>query len=188
VSKAVLDALRARFGAGILATSSHNGEDVALIKRDVLLDVARFLRDDPSMQFALPCYCTCIDYLGLEGLAPSAGTVPTGFASVSRGEGSGQAGARFAMVYELRSLSRGLRIRVKVPLQEDDMKVPTLSGLWPAFNWLERETYDMYGVAFEGHPDLRRIYMYEEFVGYPLRKDYPKEQRQPLVRREWSDE
>ena len=70
MSKAVLDALRAKFGAGILATSSHNGEDVALITRDVLLDVARFLRDDPSMQFALPCYCTCIDYLGLEGLQP----------------------------------------------------------------------------------------------------------------------
>ena len=114
--------------------------------------------------------------------------MPTGYASRTRGEGSGEAGARFAMVYELRSLSRGLRIRLKVPLQENDLVVPTLSGLWPAFNWLERETYDMYGVAFEGHPDLRRIYMYEEFVGYPLRKDYPKERRQPLVRREWSDE
>ena len=58
--------------------------------------------------------------------------------------------------------------------------------LWPAFNWLERESYDMYGVAFEGHPDLRRILMYEEFIGHPLRKDYPKEARQPLVRRDFS--
>ena len=70
----------------------------------------------------------------------------------------------------------------------NDLKLPTLSGLWAAFNWLERETYDMYGVAFEGHPDLRRIFMYDEFIGHPLRKDYPKERRQPLVRREWSDE
>jgi len=62
--------------------------------------------------------------------------------------------------------------------------VPSLAGLWPAFNWQERETYDMYGIKFDDHPDLRRIYLYEEFVGYPLRKDYPKEKRQPLVRRD----
>jgi len=62
--------------------------------------------------------------------------------------------------------------------------VPSLAEIWPAFNWQERETFDMYGIKFDGHPDLRRIYMYEEFVGYPLRKDYPKEKRQPLVRRD----
>ena len=56
--------------------------------------------------------------------------------------------------------------------------------MWPAFNWQERETFDMYGIKFEGHPDLRRVFLYEEFVGYPLRKDYPKEKRQPLVRRD----
>ena len=61
---------------------------------------------------------------------------------------------------------------------------PSLAELWPAFNWQERETFDMYGIRFDGHPDLRRIYLYEEFVGYPLRKDYPKEKRQPLVRRD----
>ena len=62
--------------------------------------------------------------------------------------------------------------------------MPSLAELWPAFNWQERETFDMYGIRFDGHPDLRRIYLYEEFVGYPLRKDYPKEKRQPLVRRD----
>ncbi|HTE56492.1 MAG TPA: NADH-quinone oxidoreductase subunit C [Kofleriaceae bacterium] len=188
MAKAVLDALRGKFGAGILATSSHHGEDVAIVTRGALVDIARYLRDDPAMAFALPCYCTCIDYLGLEGLQPSAGTVPTAYASRTRGEGSGAPGARFAVVYELRSLVHGQRIRLKVPLAEDDLVVPSLSGLWPAFNWLEREAYDMYGVSFEGHPDLRRIFMYEEFIGHPLRKDYPKERRQPLVRREWTDE
>ena len=67
---------------------------------------------------------------------------------------------------------------------EADARVPSLAELWPAFNWQERETFDMYGIHFDGHPDLRRVYMYDEFVGYPLRKDYPKEKRQPLVRRD----
>jgi NADH-quinone oxidoreductase subunit C len=115
------------------------------------------------MRFDMPLYCTCIDRLGDEG-------------------------ARFQMVYELRSLPHGQRVRLKVELDEADPSVPTLSELWPAFNWLERETFDMYGIQFKGHPDLRRIYMYDEFVGHPLRKDYPKDKRQPLVRREWSDE
>jgi NADH-quinone oxidoreductase subunit C len=67
---------------------------------------------------------------------------------------------------------------------EHDPRVPSLATLWPAFNWQERETFDMYGIKFDGHPDLRRIFLYDEFVGYPLRKDYPKEKRQPLVRRD----
>ena len=91
---------------------------------------------------------------------------------------------RFEVCYQLRSTVHKHRIRIKVRLDEDDVSCPTLSGLWPAFNWLERETYDMYGIQFEGHPDLRRIYLYDEFVGYPLRKDYPKDKRQPLARRD----
>jgi NADH:ubiquinone oxidoreductase subunit C len=92
---------------------------------------------------------------------------------------------RFEVCYQLRSLDaspsradqdRGHRARCRT--------CPSLTGLWPGFNWQERETFDMYGIRFEGHPDLRRIYLYEEFVGYPLRKDYPKEKRQPLVRRD----
>jgi hypothetical protein len=74
--------------------------------------------------------------------------------------------------------------RLKCAVPEHDARVPSLAALWPAFDWQERETFDMYGIKFDGHPDLRRIYLYEEFVGYPLRKDYPKEKRQPLVRRD----
>ena len=185
MATAVLDALRARFGGAVLATSTAHGDDVAVVKRESLHEVAAFLRDDPAMAFNYPCYCTCVDYLGMEMLTVSPTTplaVPSIPAALAEEE------PRFAMVYELRSLTHRHRIRLKVPLQEGDLKVPTLSDLWPAFNWLERETYDMYGVAFEGHPDLRRIFMYDEFIGHPLRKDYPKERRQPLVRREWSDE
>ena len=185
MATAVLDALRARFGGAILDSSNAYGDDVAVVKRESLREVAAFLKDDPAMAFNYPCYCTCVDYLGMEMLTVSP-TTPLAVPSIQAV--LPEEAPRFAMVYELRSLSHRTRIRLKVPLQENDLKVPTLSDLWPAFNWLERETYDMYGVAFEGHPDLRRIFMYDEFIGFPLRKDYPKERRQPLVRREWSDE
>ena len=68
-----------------------------------------------------------------------------------------------------------------MPLEEDDLVVPSLVPLWSGANWLEREAFDMYGVRFEGHPQLKRIYLYEQFEGHPLRKDYPKEKRQPLI-------
>ena len=185
MARKVLDALTARFGARILETSSAYGDDVAVVEREALVEVAGFLRDDPAMAFDLPCYCTCIDYLGMEMLTVSP-TTPLAVPSIPA-ELPAES-PRFAMVYELRSIKHRHRIRLKIPLRENDLKLPSLSGLWQAFNWLERETYDMYGVAFEGHPDLRRIFMYDEFIGHPLRKDYPKERRQPLVRREWSDE
>jgi NADH-quinone oxidoreductase subunit C len=185
MASVVLDALRGKFAGAILETSSDYGDDVAVIARESLHEVAAFLRDDPAMAFNYPCYCTCVDYLGMELLTVSP-TTPLAVPSIPAV--LPEEAPRFAMVYELRSLTHRTRIRLKVPLQEDDLKVPTLSDLWPAFNWLERETYDMYGVAFDGHPDLRRIFMYDEFIGFPLRKDYPKERRQPLVRREWTDE
>ncbi len=185
MASVVLDALRGKFAGAILETSSDYGDDVAVIARESLHEVAAFLRDDPAMAFNYPCYCTCVDYLGMELLTVSP-TTPLAVPSIPAV--LPEEAPRFAMVYELRSLTHRTRIRLKVPLQEDDLVVPTLSDLWPAFNWLERETYDMYGVAFDGHPDLRRIFMYDEFIGFPLRKDYPKERRQPLVRREWTDE
>jgi len=81
---------------------------------------------------------------------------------------------RFEVVYQL-------FLRVKVPVPEDDPVVPTASGVWKSANWAEREAWDMFGIRFAGHPDLRRILMYPEFEGHPLRKDYPVDKRQPLV-------
>jgi NADH-quinone oxidoreductase subunit C len=165
MAKKVLEVLTGKFGDAIPRTASEHGDEVAWVKRDRLLEVARFLRDDPGMAFDAPVFVTCIDLLGLD----TTGAAP-----------------RFELVYQLRSSRHRHRIRLKVSLAEEDLKAPSLSGLWVGFEWQERETYDMYGVVFENHPDLRRIYMYEEFVGYPLRKDYPKEKRQPLVRRDFT--
>ena len=100
---------------------------------------------------------------------------------------SAQAGRepRFEVVYQLYSIPLKHRLRVKVRVGEaaEDCWVPSVAALWYAANWGEREAWDMYGVRFEGHPDPRRILMYEEFVGHPLRKDYPQNARQPLIRR-----
>ena len=185
MSQKVLEALKAKFADAIVATASEYGDDVAVVKREKLVEIATYLRDDPAMAMNTVCFLTCVDYLGLEVLTVRP-TSPIAVPSVPATPVADR--PRFAMVYELRSLVHRHRVRLKVALDENDLVVPTLSGVWPAFNWLERECYDMYGVAFDGHTDLRRIYMYDEFIGHPLRKDYPKERRQPLVRREWSDE
>jgi NADH-quinone oxidoreductase subunit C len=164
VAQKVLDALVEHFGDAILSTrTERGGDDVAVVDREHLLELANFLRDDPAMAFDTPSYCTAIDWLG-RGKEP-----------------------RFEAVYGLRSNRHNHRIRIKVPLADGDATCPSLTPLWRGLNWPEREVYDMYGIVFEGHPDLRRILMYDEFVGHPLRKDYPKEKRQPLVRRDRSD-
>jgi len=80
---------------------------------------------------------------------------------------------RFEVVYNLYSISHNARIRLKVRVDEADPRVPTVTGVWPAANWYERETFDMFGILFDDHPDMRRIYMPPEFEHYPLRKDFP---------------
>jgi NADH-quinone oxidoreductase subunit C len=86
---------------------------------------------------------------------------------------------RFELVYLLLSVRHRLRVRVKVPLPGDDPHVPTVSWIWPAANWLEREVWDLFGIGFDGHPDLRRLLMPDDWEGHPLRKDYPVQVRMP---------
>jgi NADH-quinone oxidoreductase subunit C len=86
-----------------------------------------------------------------------------------------------AVDYQKYSIGKNHRLRLKVRVDEDDARVPTAVPIWPIANWLEREVWDMFGIRFEGHPDPRRLLMYEEFAGHPLRKDYPINRRQPLI-------
>ncbi len=81
----------------------------------------------------------------------------------------------------LYSLNNNARLRVKIPVSEDDCSIDSIWSLWKTANWYEREVWDLYGIKFKGHPDLRRILLYEEFKGHPLRKDYPINKRQPLI-------
>ncbi|RMH42177.1 MAG: NADH-quinone oxidoreductase subunit C [Deltaproteobacteria bacterium] len=163
MAQRVLDDLAARFGDAVQTRSEH-GDEIVVVSRDRLVDVATYLRDAPDLAFDAPVFATVIDWLG-QGKEP-----------------------RFEAVWGLRSSQHYHRIQIRVPLDEDDLRVPSLSGLWKGFGWPEREAFDMYGVRYDGHGDLRRILLYEEFVGHPLRKDYPKEKRQPLVRRDGANE
>jgi NADH-quinone oxidoreductase subunit C len=172
MAKQVLDALLAKLPAAIEKTESAYGDEVAWIKKDQLVAVATWLRDDPAMGFDSPVFVTVIDRLDWH---------PTGVPLATHWT---ESKPRFEVCYQLRSSVHRHRLRLKIAVLEQDGHCPSLAALWPAFEWQEREAFDMYGIRFDGHPDLRRIFLYEEFVGYPLRKDYPKEKRQPLVRRD----
>ncbi len=151
----LIDILRARFTDEIVDAHDRLGDETIVVGRESLLEICHALRDDPELAFDFLADLTAVDYLG---------RVP-----------------RFEVVMHFLSSSKGHRLRLKVPVEEQDCSLPSLSGLWKSANWLEREAYDMLGIRFDGHPDLRRILMYPEFEGHPLRKDYPHTRRQPLV-------
>jgi len=155
VAKIVLDRIRERFGDAVLETSSAQGDEVAVIAPDRWLDVASFARTDPACAMDHFIDLTCVDWP--------------------------KRAARFEVVLMLRSSTTGKRIRLKARVPETDPKIASVTGLWLGANWFEREAYDMFGVIFEGHPDLRRILLYDEFEGHPLRKDYDAAKTQPLV-------
>lgn len=117
-----------------------------VVDKDKIAEVCHFLRDDPKLRFNYLSDVCGVDYFPKD--------------------------PRFEVVYHLYSIPFKYRIRLKCRLNEGE-RVPTVVGIWKTANWHERETYDMYGIVFEGHPDLRRIYLSEEFEGYPMRKDYP---------------
>ena len=177
MAQKVLDALNATFGDAIEATAVQHGDEIAYIKASQLVSVATWLRDEPSMAFDAPVFVTAIDRMDWHGA-----TAPDGTALEL--DADGELLHRFEVCFQLRSSAHRYRIRLKVRASAAAPNVPSLAGLWSAFDWQERETFDMYGIIFEGHPDLRRIYLYDEFIGHPLRKDYPKDKRQPLVRRD----
>jgi NADH-quinone oxidoreductase subunit C len=117
------------------------------VSRDEVPALARALRDRPELAFDFLAELTAVDYWPKE--------------------------PRYEVVYVLVSLAHRLRLRMKVRVPADDPHVATVSGVWPAANWLEREVWDLFGIAFDGHPDPRRLLMPEDWQGYPLRKDYP---------------
>jgi len=178
------------FPQWVLATHRFRGDETVVLNREGLREVAGFLRDDPRMAFEFLMDLTCVDYLTFGKRLESEPTTSTPsplpyFMKPKRvaetWERSVDNGYRFEVVYHVYSLVRNHRLRVKVPVTEADPVVDSLTELWKSANWFEREVWDMFGIHFRGHPNLKRILMYEPFEGHPLRKDYPVNKRQPLI-------
>ena len=155
MSQAVVDRLDAQFGERVLETSDAFGDHEVRVALKDWAEVAQFMKDDADLQMDHFIDLTAVDYPERES-------------------------ARFDLVLMTRSSVTGARIRLRTHVKDGE-EPGTLSGIWSGANWAEREVWDMFGIKFKGHPDMRRILLYEEFVGHPLRKDYPIDKAQPLV-------
>jgi NADH-quinone oxidoreductase subunit C len=149
----VIQSIREKISSDVLGYHAYKGDDTLVVKREAIFKIMKILKEE--FQFEMLMDICAVDFLGQQ--------------------------PRFEVVYHLNSLSRKMRLRVKVPVDEGQ-EVESVVPLWPIANWLERETWDMMGIPFANHPDLRRILMYEGFVGHALRKDYPINRRQPMIK------
>ena len=185
---ALIESVSERFADALIDSHSYRGDDTVTVCRESLLEVARFVKEDPAFRMNLLVDLSAVDYSTF-GESPKSAFFSSSGVAVRPTSGiedeapwpGPPAGARFTVVYHFYSTTHKHRLRIVVPVEESDPRVDTVSPLWPGANWLEREVWDMYGIGFEGHPDLRRILMYEGFEGHPLRKDYPVDARQPLI-------
>jgi len=147
-------ALSAAFEDRLTSVTVALGEVTAVVPGERLAEVMRMLRDRPELRFEMLLDVCGVDYSAY-------------------GDGAWQ-GARFAAVYHLLSLSNNHRLRVRAFAADDDFPIlPSMVDVWPSANWFEREAFDLYGIVFEGHPDLRRLLTDYGFVGHPFRKDFP---------------
>lgn len=185
---ALIQAVEHRFADAVQASHAYRGDATVIVAREFLLDLARTLKEDPAFQMNFLMDLSAVDFSTF-GTKRSPGFFTSSGVAVKpapeipdRDPWPGPPGqARFVVVYHFFSLPLKHRLRVEVPVNDADAEIDSLSSLWAAANWLEREVWDMFGIRFRGHPNLKRILMYEEFVGHPLRKDYPVNKRQPLI-------
>ena len=152
----IADVLRSAVPGATIAEVASVDMPAIVIDREHLLDSLRVLRDDPALQFALLVDVTAVDYL------PAVPRFEVVYHLVCLGE-----------AYAIGAPAPARRLRVKVPVPGDEAWVASVTSVYPAAGWPEREVFDLFGIQFEGHPDLRRILMPDDWEGYPLRKDYP---------------
>jgi len=143
----IIEMIDKKFPEQVAGTGSFQGQSWVVLKRDRLADICRYLKEDPDTKMDYLIDVTAVDWLPRT--------------------------PRFEVVYHLHSIKHSHTLRIKVPVEEDDASVPSVSGVWRTADWHERETFDLLGINFTGHPDLRRILMPDDWEGHPLRKDYP---------------
>ena len=143
----IVQKITAQFPSSIVSVNEYRGELTTVVKKQDIAKICSMVKDDNEL-----CFDSMRDLCGADYHRPD---------------------ERFEVIYNLYSLKNNFRLRLKVRVEEQDPHVPTVTGVWKTANWHERETYDMFGIVFDGHPDLRRIYMPEQFEHYPLRKDFP---------------
>jgi NADH-quinone oxidoreductase subunit C len=146
----VLARLQESFTDGVIHSSLDYDFPVFTVKREAIVDVLRFLKEDPQLNFHFLTTACGMHY-------------------------PDQRGAEMGMAYQLHNLPANTRIRIKVEFPEQDAVMPTITSLWSAANWMEREAYDFFGIRFIGHPNLKRILNMEDITFFPLRKEFPLE-------------
>lgn len=144
----IVEKIKSRFPKEVLWFRCFRDECDVTVKKEKIKEILRFLKETPTLEFDFLVDLTAVDYLGYRE-------------------------PRFDVVYNLMSLKHRHRIRIKAQVSEQECFISTVSDLWKTANWFERECFDMFGIEFRGHPDLRRILMPEDWNGFPLRKDYP---------------
>jgi NADH-quinone oxidoreductase subunit C len=152
---ALAEAISRAVPAAVPMEYSSTGVPSVEVEPASIIEVLRLLRDDAGQSYTALIDITAVDHAAGEG--------------------------KFHVVYVLRSPARREKLIVKTRVPSDDPRLPSATVLWKAADWAEREVWDMFGIRFEGHPNLRRILMYEPFEGHPLRKSYAYDRRQPLV-------
>ncbi|WP_299284736.1 NADH-quinone oxidoreductase subunit C [uncultured Mucilaginibacter sp.] len=155
----VINQLNSKFGEQIVLLSEPSDLPNFETSREKITDVLSFLKTDPTFQFNYLTDITAVHYPDKE--------------------------KKFAVVYHLHSFVNNVRIRVKVFLTEDDVHIPTATNLWNGANWMERETYDYFGIEFDGHPDLRRILNVDDMTVFPMRKEFPLEDPNRVDKRDY---
>ena len=154
--KKIIERIKEQYASALIDSHDFRGDQTVTMKKDCGSEFFQFLRDDSELAFNFLMDITAVDYLSKKD-------------------------ERFEVVYHFYSLKHNHRLRVKIPVLAEDCCAESITPFWKTANWYEREIWDMYGIKFRNHPNLRRILMYEEFKGHPLRKDYPINKRQPLI-------
>lgn len=151
--EAIATVIKTKFSEALIDVGVFRNELTLVVKKEYITEIARFLKEDKELDFSFLSDLCGVDRIETDNV--------------------------FEVVYHLYSIQKNHRVRLKSPLPSKEPRISTVTNVWKTANWHEREAYDMFGIIFDGHPDLRKILTPDEFEGHPLRKDYPVDGRQP---------